>query len=77
MNKEERINRVNKVEELLLEAPELINGIIYESEEGQPDHFNKLTKLEQIKIVSCRALLASSFIQIHGLQDTLSNLGGL
>lgn len=53
MTKEERIKRVDCVAQLLGEANSLLCGIIWERQEGQPDHFDKLQKLEQVMLCSC------------------------
>lgn len=75
MNKKERRERANKAYCLLSEANELLNDIIWERQEGQDDHFDKLTKLEQIRLAGCRALISSGLVQISSLQDILANLG--
>lgn len=53
MTKEERIKRVDCVAQLLGEAKKLLNDIVWEGQEGQPDHFDKLQKLEQVMLCSC------------------------
>lgn len=53
MKKEERIKRVNCVAQLLGEARTILNHIVFEDQEGQPDHFDKLQKLEQVMLCSC------------------------
>lgn len=74
MNKQERESKANRAYELLLEANELLNEIIWESQEGQVDHFDKLSKLEQIKLISSRSHITSGLQQISSWQDTLKLL---
>lgn len=74
MNKKEREYRANKVCQLLEEAAELLNGIVWESQEGQPDYIDKLTRLERIQIISTRALAEDCLIHARGWRDTLSSL---
>jgi hypothetical protein len=50
MKKEERIKRVDDALHLIEEAQKLLKDIIWEGQEGQPDHFDKLQKLEQVML---------------------------
>ena len=74
MNKQERAERAARAYELLLEAHNIVNDIVWESQEGQEDHFDKLSKLEQIQLISSRAHIASSFQAVSNWQDTLESL---
>ena len=74
MNKQERANRAAKVYELLLEAHNIVNEIVWERQEGQEDHFDKLSKLEQINLIGCRSHIASSFQAVNKWQETLESL---
>lgn len=74
MDKQEREARATKVYELLLEAHNIVNGIIWEAQEGQADHFDKLSKLEQITLIAIRSHNASSIRAINNWQETLESL---
>ena len=74
MNKEERKDAANKVYCLLLEAHELLNNIIWEHQEGQPEHFDKLSKLEKIKLISSHSHIKSSLQEIDMWQEILKNI---
>ena len=71
MDKQEREARAAKVYELLLEAHNIVNDIIWEAQEGQADHFDKLSKLEQINLIACRSQIASSFQAVNNWHETL------
>lgn len=71
MDKQEREARAAKVYELLLEAHNIVNDIIWEAQEGQADHFDKLSKLEQIQLISIRAHISSGFQSVNKWQETL------
>lgn len=74
MTKQEREAGANKAYNLLFEASEILNEIIWERQEGQPEHFDKLSKLEQIKLITSRALIISSLQQVDSWKETLDSL---
>lgn len=74
MNKEERKAAANKVYCLLLKAHELLNDIIWERQEGQPEHFDNLSKLEKIKLISSSSHIRSGLQEIDNWQDVLRSL---
>ena len=74
MTKQEREAGANKAYNLLFEAGEILNEIIWERQEGQPEHFDKLSKLEQIKLITSRALIISSLQQVDSWKETLDSL---
>ena len=74
MNKEERKEAANKAYNLLFEASEILNEIIWEHQEGQSEHFDNLSKLEQIKLITSRALIISSLQQVDSWKETLKSL---
>jgi len=74
MNKEERKDAAYKAYHLLLEAHELLNDIIWEHQEGQSEHFDKLSKLEKIKLISSHSHIKSSLQEIDMWQDILKNI---
>ena len=74
MTKQEREAEANKAYNLLFEACEKLNEIIWERQEGQPEHFDKLSKLEQIKLITSRALIISSLQQVDSWKETLKSL---
>lgn len=74
MTKKEREYRANKVCQLLEEASELLNGIVWEPQERQPDYIDKLSRLERINIISARAHTESCLIYTRGWRDALSSL---
>jgi len=73
MDKQEREARAARAYELLLEAHNIVNDIVWERQEGQEDHFDKLSKLEQINLIACRSLIASSFQAVNKWQETLKS----
>lgn len=74
MDKQEREARAARVYKLLSEAHTLINDIIWEAQEGQADHFDKLSKLEQITLIAIRSHNASSIRAINNWQETLKSI---
>ena len=74
MNKQERESRAARAYELLLEAHNIVNDIVWERQEGQEDHFDKLSKLEQINLIACRSLITSSFQAVNKWQETLKSI---
>lgn len=68
MKKEERIKCVDNALQLAVEAQKLLEDVVWEGQEGQPDHFDKLQKLEQVMLcgshhslrVACIALTEMS-----------------
>lgn len=60
MKREERITKMNRVYDLLMEADEILNSIVWEKQEGQEDHFDKLSKLEQVKLSGCHCSIKQS-----------------
>lgn len=74
MNKQERESRAARAYELLLEAHNIVNDIVWERQEGQEDHFDKLSKLEQINLIACRSHIASSFQAVNKWQETLKSI---
>lgn len=74
MTKKEREAVASKAYNLLFEASELLNELIWERQEGQPEHFDKLSKLEQIKLITSRALIISSLQQVDSWKETLNSL---
>ncbi len=74
MDKQERANRAARAYELLLEAHNIVNDIIWEAQEGQADHFDKLSKLEQITLIAIRSHNASSIRAINNWQETLKSI---
>lgn len=74
MNKEERKEAANKAYCLLLKAYELLNDIIWERQEGQSEHFDKLSKLEQLKLISSSSLIRSGLQEIDNWQEVLRSL---
>lgn len=74
MDKQEREARAARVYKLLSEAHTLINDIIWEAQEGQADHFDKLSKLEQITLIAIRSHNASSIQAINNWQETLKSI---
>ncbi len=74
MTKQQREAGANKAYNLLFEASEILNEIIWERQEGQPEHFDKLSKLEQIKLITSRALIISSLQQVDSWKETLDSL---
>ena len=73
MNKQEREARAARAYELLLEAHNIVNDIVWERQEGQEDHFDKLSKLEQINLIACRSHIASRFKAVNKWQETLKS----
>lgn len=73
MNKQERESRAARAYELLLEAHNIVNDIVWERQEGQEDHFDKLSKLEQIQLISIRAHISSGFQLVNKWQETLKS----
>ena len=53
MKREERITKMNRVYDLLIEADEILTSIVWEKQEGQEDHFDELHKLEQVRLSGC------------------------
>lgn len=51
-------------------AEDLLQSIIWEKQEGQPNHFNNLSKLEQIKLSRTHHSLKLSLISLNDLDDT-------
>lgn len=74
MDKQEREASATKVYELLLEAHNIVNDIIWEAQEGQADHFDNLSKLEQITLIAIRSHNASSIQAINNWQETLKSI---
>lgn len=69
MTIEKRKNIVNKAIKLVTEAEDLLQSIIWEKQEGQSDHFNNLSKLEQIKLSGTHHSLKLSLISLNDLDD--------
>lgn len=61
---------VNKAIKLVLEAENLLQSIIWEKQEGQPNYFDNLSKLEQIKLSGTHHSLKLSLISLNDLDDT-------
>lgn len=74
MTRQERENAAIKAYNLLLKAHELMNDIIWERQEGQPEHFDKLAKLEKLKIIATSSHIKSGLQEISYWQDVLRNL---
>lgn len=53
MEKEKRVKRVEDALGLIEEAQKLIQDIVWEGQEGQPDHFDKLQKVEKVMLCGC------------------------
>lgn len=51
MTKEERELKVRKAGVLAREIKQLLNDVVWESQEGQKDHFDNLTKVEKVALV--------------------------
>ena len=69
MTRQERLERVKTALKLLSEADLLIKEIVWESQEGQPDHFDKLPKLEQVWFLGTKTSISHS---VAGLQSLKS-----
>lgn len=53
MTKEERIEKIKKAKKMAFEIKEIFNNIVWEKQEGQVEHFDKLSKAEQIALIGC------------------------
>lgn len=53
MEKEKRVKRVEDALRLIEEAQKLIQDIVWEGQEGQADHFDKLQKVEKVMLCGC------------------------
>lgn len=69
MTRQEREERVKLALKFLSEADLLIKEIVWESQEGQPDHFDKLPKLEQVWFIGVKTTISHS---VAGLQSLKS-----
>lgn len=51
MTKEERINKIKEAQTKASEVRFLLNDIVWESQEGQIEHFDMLNKAEKIALI--------------------------
>ena len=51
MTKKERLDKLNQVCELSATIKDILYGIVWENQEGQEDHFDRLTKSEQVALI--------------------------
>lgn len=70
MTIEKRQKVVNKAIKLVTEAENLLQSIIWEKQEGQPNYFDNLSKREQIKLSGTHHSLKLSLISLNDLDDT-------
>ena len=69
MKKEERVGRIFRSLHLITQAEELLEGIVWESQEEQSDHFDKLQKTEQIMLCECHHSLKLAFTSLESLYN--------
>lgn len=69
MKQEERADRIFRSLHLITEARKLIDGIVWEGEEGKSDNFEKLQQSEQLMFCICHNKLKSVFESLNGLYD--------
>lgn len=69
MTQKERADRVLKSLQLITEARKLIDGIVWEGDEGKSDNFEKLQKNEQLMLCICHNNLKSTFTSLDGLYN--------
>lgn len=70
MTVEKRKEVIKKAIELVMEAEDLLQTIVWEKEEGQSDHFNNLSKLEQIRLSGTHHSLKLSLTSLNNLNNT-------
>lgn len=69
MKQEERADRIFRALHSITEARKLIDGIVWEGEEGKSDNFEKLQQSEQLMFCICHNNLKSAFKSLNGLYD--------
>lgn len=60
-------DKIEKAYNLVREAQNLLNEVIWESQEGQEDHFDRLPKFERIAISGCYHSLKYSCTSLENL----------
>lgn len=53
MTKKERIEKIKKAQTMASEIKDIFNSIVWENQEGQSEHFDKLSKADQIALIGC------------------------
>ena len=73
MKQEERADRIFRSLHLITEARKLIDGIVWEGEEGKSDNFEKLQTNKQLMFCICHNELKSVFKSLNGLYNACKN----
>lgn len=69
MTQKERADRVSKSLQLIVEAEKLLGDIVWKGQEGQSDHFDKLSKLEKVMLCSSHHSVKLAFTSLEGLYN--------
>ena len=69
MEKEKRVKRVEDALRLIEEAQKLIQDIVWEGQEGQADHFDKLQKVEKVMLCGCNHSLRLACITLTEMSN--------